>query len=400
MDVRLLAQELTRPDVCGAGADSDWWCRLVWDVTGGSSSVARFAAAGGTLVRVVIVVVVAFLVSRLASRVIARFAAQMERRITERLARAEERGAITSAERFRTRRFQRLHAITGVLRGVAGVSVWLVAALIVVVEVLDIALQPILAGAGLVSVVIGFGAQQMVRDVLAGIGMLVEDQYGVGDLIQIDDRIGEVERVGLRSTAFRDLDGIVWHVLNGEVQQVGNLSQHWSRSTLDVPVALHTDVPTAKGVIHKVATELAEDPVWSSDIIGQPEIWGVQDLSPMGITIRVVIPTRPMVNWDINRQLRERIVVAFERAGIQMPGARIELSGSPHAPPVLSRAVTEEDPAVASRPDTPRPASPEAAQRGSTQAERAAADELADIDETRDHTAELRLRRGPEPRPD
>ncbi|MEX0836679.1 MAG: mechanosensitive ion channel family protein, partial [Nitriliruptor sp.] len=182
----LLAQADAIPDdLCvRAGADDtevapDALCELLYRVTG-NESVATFAGVIGTILRVVLILVIAFVLARILGRLIARFAARMERKIAERLAKAEERGAIRSAEQYRTRRSQRLRAITGVMRGVAGVTVWSIAILVIIVQVLGVALQPILAGAGLLSVVVGFGAQQMIRDVLAGIAMLVEDQYGVG----------------------------------------------------------------------------------------------------------------------------------------------------------------------------------------------------------------------------
>jgi small conductance mechanosensitive channel len=405
----LLAQAAELPpDVCVRSVDdageatTDALCQLLYAVTG-NELIARFAGAIGTVLRVAFILVLAFVLARFFGRLISRFAVRMERRIGDRLARAEQRGAITSAERFRTRRTQRLHAITGVLRGVAGVTVWSIAILVIIVEVLGVALQPILAGAGVLSVVVGFGAQQMIRDVLAGIAMLVEDQYGVGDWIQVEDRIGQVERVGLRSTAFRDLDGIVWHMLNGDVQRVGNLSQHWSRSSLDVPVALDADVPTVKAIMEKVATELAADPVWGEDIIGAPEIWGVQDFGPGGLTVRLVTPTRPMANWDINRQLRERLHHAFVQAGIRMPSQLVDVGGMASAYPVsarLERVDDGDDDAEQLR----------GRRRGPVPRDVGPLDRPPDVDvrditgdayeDSRDQTTELRREHGREPRPD
>lgn len=391
-----------RPGVDEAAATTDGLCELLYRVTG-NELVAQFAGVIGTVLRVLLILAIAFVVSRVLGRLITRFAVRMERRIADRLARAEERGAIRTAEQYRTRRTKRLVSITGILRGAAGVVIWLIATLVIVVEVLGIALQPILAGAGLLSVVVGFGAQQLIRDVLAGIAMLVEDQYGVGDWIQIDDRIGNVERVGLRSTAFRDIDGIVWHVLNGEVARVGNLSQHYSRSTLDVPLALDADVPTAKAIIFKVATELAEDPVWRDDIIGAPEIWGMQEFGPHGVAIRVVTPTKPFANWDINRQLRERLHHAFTQAGIRQPSSLLAVGGQGTGPPLVTHADDAADArgqASAHRRQGLVP--PEVTpldQPSRFDLDEITGDAYAD-DDARDRTAELRLERGRTPRPD
>lgn len=381
-------------EVCGDPAD--WLCQIVREATD-NDTLASTAATFSRLVAVLLALVVAWLLTRLARRAVKRFGRRMEASIEDRLDRAEKRGAITTADRYRTRRLQRLHATTGVMSGVLATAIWL-GALFWILSYLGVRLQPILAGAGLLTVVIGFGAQQLVRDVLAGIAMLIEDQYGVGDWIEVDGFIGMVERVGLRSTAFRDLDGTVHHVLNGYIQRVGNLSQEWARTTFDVPVALDVDVPATKALIHRVASELAEDPVWGEDIIGPPEIWGVQHFGPDGLKIRVVIPTKPLRNWDVLRQLRERLQHAFEQAHIRMPTQLIDIGGQRSGYTLLTRQVTDEG-------DTRRPH-----RRGLVPTDVGPFDRppprqrpAEEVDTTHtdpDMTTELRVQRGPEPRPD
>lgn len=401
----VLAQADVLADLCVRSTEAaetttpDALCELLYEVTG-SELVARFAGAIGTALRVLVVVVLAYLVTRILRSAISRFSSRMQRRIEARIARDEARGTL-DVERYRSRRFQRLHAITGVARGVVGVLVWVVAILLVL-DVFGVSLQPVLAGAGLLSVVVGFGAQQLVRDVLAGVAMLIEDQFGVGDWIQVDDRIGQVERVGLRATSFRDIDGVLWHALNGSIERVGNLSQEWGRSTLDVPLALDADVPTAKAIIHKVASELASDPVWGQDIIGEPEIWGVQEFGPAGLAIRVVTPTKPMANWDINRQLRERLHHAFEQAHIRMPTQLVDVGGQRSGYPMLQRVDEELDDAT--------PTTQRRRRRGLVPRDVGPLDRPPEVDldhvtgdayeDTRDRTTELRLERGREPRPD
>ncbi|MFA9428837.1 mechanosensitive ion channel family protein [Egicoccus sp. AB-alg2] len=385
-------------EVCGVGEDAeiDFTCEVLYRLTG-NDLVARGGGLVTTALRVLLILVVAFVATKLLRTAISRFASTMERRIQARIERGEQRGTLDVA-RYRMRRFQRLHAITGVMRGVAGVVVWVIA-VFAVLSALQINLQPILAGAGLAGIVIGFGAQQLVRDVLAGIAMLIEDQYGVGDWIEIDGRIGQVERVGLRATSIRDLDGIVWHTLNGHVQQVGNLSQEWSRSLLDVPLALDSDVPAAKAIIHKVASDLAADAVWGDDIIGPPEIWGVQDFGPAGLSIRLVIPTKPMANWDINRQLRERLHRAFAQANIRMQGQLVEVGGMATGYPLFTR-MQEADGDRQSRPRRRGLVPPDVGPLDAPP-QVAAAEPTADTGEhARDQTTELRLERGREPRPD
>jgi moderate conductance mechanosensitive channel len=406
--------------VCGEGEEQDWLCAWVFELTG-SELVARSSAVIATLGRIALILVVAWIAARVLGRFVLRFASRMEQRIETRLQRAQERGAISDTQRFRGRRLQRLHAITGVLRGVVGTVIWVTAILLIIGE-LGIRLQPILAGAGLAGIVLGFGAQQLVRDVLAGIAMLIEDQYGVGDWIEVEGKYGQVERVGLRSTAFRDVDGVVHHVLNGHIQRVGNLSQEWARATFDVPLALDADVAAAKDLINRVAGGLVDDPIWGQDIIGPPEIWGVQSFGPAGLTIRVVIPTKPLRNWDVTRQLRERLKLAFEEAGVRMPSQLVELGGQHFGYPVVTASHTD----VLPTGHVPRVDLPQRAAKAGAPAERRsrpAAEGLpgerteepaTDPDATqvldlgskaaeprpRDATEELRILRGPEPRPD
>lgn len=330
--IQLVAQASV-VDVCGPREEAERLCVLVYDLTG-NEPLARAADVGSTAVWIMLVVVLAVVATQVSKFLVVRYSGRLEQRMSRRLDAAHERGELSDTRRFRTRRLQRLQAASGVVRGVFGVVIWMTA-LFLILDLLGVPLQPLLAGAGLAGIVLGFGAQQLVRDVLAGIAMLIEDQYGVGDWIEVDERIGVVERVGLRSTAFRDVDGVLHHVLNGYIQRVGNLSQEWARATLDVPIALDADVATAKAVIHKVATDLAADPLWGQDVIGTPEVWGVQYHGPDGVRIRVVIPTKPLRNWDLSRQLRERLKYAFDTAGIRMPGQLVDLGGRQSGFPVL-----------------------------------------------------------------
>jgi moderate conductance mechanosensitive channel len=395
-------------EVCGRGEDAepDLLCELLLDWTG-NDLLARAAGTIEVVLRVLVLLVLAYVFTRLIRGAISRFGRSMERRIEARLDRGERQGTL-DVERYRVRRFQRLHASVGVLRGVAGAVVWTIA-VFAILDAIGVPLQPILAGAGLAGVVLGFGAQQLVRDVLAGIAMLIEDQYGVGDWIEVDGRIGQVERVGIRATSFRDLDGIMNHVLNGYLQRVGNLSQEWSRSLLDVPLALDSDVPTAKAIIHKVAADLAEDPVWGSDIIGPPEIWGVQDFGPDGLSIRLVMPTKPMANWDINRQLRERLHHAFSLANIRMQGKLVEVGGMQRGYPLVTRGdgAAHTPSRAARRGLVPtdvgpldRPPAPASSPTDRQELVETATSEDDGYDDLPDRTAELRLERGSQPRPD
>jgi moderate conductance mechanosensitive channel len=180
-------------------------------------------------------------------------------------------------------------------------------------------------GVSIVGVAIGFGSQALVRDFLSGIFMLVEDQYGVGDVIDTGEATGTVEAVSLRSTRLRSVDGVMWHVPNGEIRRVGNKSQQWSRALLDVPVPYDTDTRAAIDVIRRVVDGMAAEPEWASRILSRPEVWGVERFDTMSLAVRTVIATRPLEQWAVSRELRLRLKLAFDEAGIDL---------GPPSPPV------------------------------------------------------------------
>lgn len=211
---------------------------------------------------------------------------------------------------------QRIDALAGVLRSVISFTIFIVAGLLVLGRI-GVNLAPLLAGAGVVGVALGFGSQTLVKDFLSGIFILVEDQYGVGDIIDLDtETSGVVEVVSLRSTRLRSVDGTVWHVPNGDIRRAGNKSQRWSRSLLDVEVSYDTDIAHAKDVIKAVADE-----TWRGDsaIVEEPEVWGVEALGASGVVIRLVVKTTPAEQYGVSRLLRERIKQAFDREGIEIP---------------------------------------------------------------------------------
>lgn len=326
-------------DVCGTSPT--WLCELVLRVTDDDLAARILEVLVGEPVTIAFVLGVAWLVYRLLRGLIARFERRYHDEIARRIERARALGTSGGTRDLQTRRLQRLQAIAGAARSAIGLVVWVTAALQIASRYVD--LRPVLAGAGLVGLVVGFGAQNLIRDLLAGFSMLVEDQYGVGDWIDVDGKVGEVEHVGLRTTRFRDLDGVTWHVANGSITHVGNITQRWARATLEVPVALDTDVSQARRVIQEVADGLAADPAWGADIIARPEIWGVSGWDADGIRILVVIATRPLANWGVNRQLRERLKVAFDAEGIRIPVPQREVGGQSGGDPVRTDSASAVD---------------------------------------------------------
>lgn len=216
----------------------------------------------------------------------------------------------------------RAEAIEAVLKSIVSVVVWILAVLLVLGE-LNINLAPLIAGAGIAGIALGFGAQSMVRDFLAGIFILVEDQYGVGDVIEVGDVTGTVENISLRSTRVRDVEGTVWHIANGEINQVGNHSQLWSACVIDVDIAYDSDVRQAMAVLDEVADamwrETADDETATDLIVADPVVQGIQALGESAVTLRLVVKTDPKSQWQVQRELRLRIKEAFDARGITIP---------------------------------------------------------------------------------
>jgi small conductance mechanosensitive channel len=206
---------------------------------------------------------------------------------------------------------------------------------------LGLDLAPLIAGAGVATVVVGFGAQTVVRDFLAGLFMVLEDQFGVGDVIDVGEASGTVEWVSLRVTRLRDVEGVVWYVPNGEIKRVGNKSQQWSRALLDIVVASDTEIPRATEVIKRAADGMWRDERWRSSVLDEPEVWGVEDVGAGGISIRLVVKTVPLEQWKVARELRARIKAAFDAAGIEIPvpQQRITYNTAGEAPPPLADPV-------------------------------------------------------------
>ena len=193
---------------------------------------------------------------------------------------------------------------------------------IVIVMVLDqvgVNIAPIIASAGIVGIALGFGAQNLVKDFLSGIFMILEDQYGVGDSVDLGEAMGTVEAVGLRVTRLRDVDGTVWYVRNGEILRVGNQSQNWARTVLDITVAYESDLDQVQQLLQEEATAMYEDEEYHDIIIEAPEVWGVERFDKDGAVVRVVLKTAPLQQWPVARALRQRIKARFDAAGIRIP---------------------------------------------------------------------------------
>jgi len=191
--------------------------------------------------------------------------------------------------------------------------------LFMILSELNVSIGPILAGFGIAGIAVGFGAQYLIRDLIAGVFILLENQYRVGDVARIADIAGLVEDITLRKTVLRDLDGIVHHIPNGEIKVASNYTRHFSRVNLDVSVSYGTDLDHAISVINRVGQELAEDPDWKWRIRTTPQVLRVNKLGDSGIDIKILGDVKPLEQWNIMGELRYRVKKAFDAEGIEIP---------------------------------------------------------------------------------
>jgi moderate conductance mechanosensitive channel len=216
-------------------------------------------------------------------------------------------------------------------------------AIITILPEFGVNIAPALAGLGIVGIAVGFGAQSLIKDLLAGIFILLEDQYRVGDVVNIAGIGGLVEQMGLRHTILRDLDGIVHSIPNGEIKVASNLTKGYSRVNLTISVAYGEDLDHVIEVINTVCKEMAEDPKWSADFASTPKVLRVNNLGDSGIDIKILGDTKPMRQWDIMGELRLRIKRTFDKEGIEIPWPHTKVYFG-NAPPMVgeSKPVPEE----------------------------------------------------------
>ncbi len=300
-------------------------CTLVSDWTGSATAGEWAQLLVGTPLQIALIIVVGFvlrvLVHKTIAKVVGRIVAEDRwapvgsgvRRRASRYTAFLEASPLASE-----RRVQRANTMGTVLRSVSTGVIAVIVILMVLAE-LGLNITPLLASAGILGVALGFGSQSLVKDFLAGLFMIVEDQYGVGDVIDLGEAAGSVESVGLRVTRLRSLDGTVWYVPNGQVQRVGNQSQGWARAVLDVGVAYDEDIAHVQHILGRVGTELRADPEWAPLVMEDPEVWGVEALSADSVVVRLVVKTVPLEQWKVARELRHRIKSAFDAEGIEIP---------------------------------------------------------------------------------
>jgi moderate conductance mechanosensitive channel len=327
----------------GGGNKPSIACQLIWDISHNTHAARAadtfFAGPVQVGLRILFVILLALVVRLAARRVI--------NRITSRATLASENASERSRRRMGERRAQRASALGSVLGNAASVTIFTIAGFIILGD-LGLNLAPVLASAGVLGIAIGFGAQNLVQDFFAGIFILLEDQYGVGDVIDTADVSGTVEAVSLRITRVRDVNGVIWFIRNGTITKAGNESHGWARAVVDFPVPYDLDIAEVRSLMERTAVEMWQDPAWQNVILERPEVWGVQEVTSDSVLVRVIARTAPLRQWDVGRELRERLKVALtnlsptadtaaltetETGGSGESGTQLPGSGGGHSEP-------------------------------------------------------------------
>jgi len=254
-------------------------------------------------IKIVLIAVLAWLLNRILSRIIIR---------TVRVAVVSDHHL--SAEGEKKREDTLIRIFTGATR-----IAFLVIAMLMILQEAGIEIGPILAGAGIVGLAFGFGGQYLIRDIISGLFIILENQYRIGDVINVDSTGGLVEDISLRQTTLRDLNGTVHHIPHGEIKRVSNLSKKYARVNLDIGISYNSDLEHVIKVINRTGNELAEDPLYKDLIISPPQFLRVNDFADSAIIVKVLGDTKPLKQWEITGELRKRIKIAFDKEGIEIP---------------------------------------------------------------------------------
>jgi small-conductance mechanosensitive channel len=267
---------------------------------------------------VAVALVVRWLVRRIIVRAVRTFS---DNTFSRRLARARATHAAMSTrgeespEVLAERIAARARTVGGLLGSIATFLI-LAVAMVVVLDVVGLDVTPIIASAGVVGIAFGFGAQSLIRDFLTGVFMILEDQYGVGDVVDAGQATGTVEDVGLRVTKLRDENGVLWYIPNGSIQRIGNKSQGWAVANVEVPVAYSEDLERVRELLRNTAEALAADPDWDADVLAEPATCSVESMTPDNVLLRVQLRTQPLRQNEVARELRVRVKAALDEANV------------------------------------------------------------------------------------
>lgn len=283
-----------------------------------SSSFTEFVTVWRVPIVIVVTVLVAIVVRLILRRTIKQVVDRIVNGVKKRQGAADTQALIASPVQT-ARVVQRTRTLGSVLENLATVAVVIIALAVIIPQVLPNAAVGIVGGASLVAAGLAVGAQSIVKDLLSGIFMILEDQAGVGDVVDTGQATGVVENVGLRVMQIRDVNGILWFVPNGQILRVGNLSQGWSRVLVDITVPYDTDIDAVQDALLKAAVTMSQESRWRQRIVEKPEIWGLQSITDAGMVFRLVVKTRASELDVVGRELRTRLKHAVDELGITLP---------------------------------------------------------------------------------
>lgn len=254
-------------------------------------------------IRIIIIAVAAIIINTVLSRLIIR---------AVRIAVVQDKNQPVEAEK------KREDTLIRIFNGALNIVILLMAVLMIMQE-FGMEIGPILAGAGIVGLALGFGGQYLIRDIITGMFIILENQYRIGDVINVDSTGGLVEDISLRKTTLRDMNGTVHHIPHGEIKIVSNLSRKYARINIDIGISYDSDLEKVINVINKTGKELAEDPVHGCSIITPPQFLRVEDFADSAIILKILGDTKPLKQWELSGEFRKRIKMAFDREGIEIP---------------------------------------------------------------------------------
>jgi small conductance mechanosensitive channel len=329
-----------------AAPGTDWWDQFLLFVEKDTTPLH-------SLFEVVAIIVVAIIVRFILRFVIERVVHRIVNGVKKRQGTADTQ-ALLASPLHAVRTVQRTRTLGNVFNNIVSTVIVIIAVLMIVSSLNENVTSSFALVTGALGAGLGFGAQNLVKDVLNGLFMVAEDQYGVGDVVDVGAATGVVEAVGIRITQIRDVNGTVWFCRNGEILRVGNVSQGWSRAIMDLAVPYDVDVQLVQERILATALDMATNSKWRARIVEKPEVWGIQSISADNIVIRLVMKTRPGSKDDVARELRTRLKATFDELDIKLPSlTSVILSGfdgaenvsgvhSPRTTP--NPVVTTEDP--------------------------------------------------------
>ncbi len=254
-------------------------------------------------IKIVLIAVFALILNKILSRIIIR---------TVRIAVVPDQNMSPEGEKKREDTLIRI--FNGAVR-----IVIIILAIMMILQETGLKIGPLIAGAGIAGLALGFGGQYLIRDIISGMFIILENQYRIGDIININDTGGLVEDISLRKTTLRDIDGIVHHIPHGEIKIVSNLSKNFARVNLDIGVSYSADLDHVIRVINKTGEELAKDPAFKDSIISPPQFLRVNDFADSSVVLKILGDTKPLKQWEVTGELRKRLKIAFDREGIEIP---------------------------------------------------------------------------------